>query len=215
FRKFSKKGDEIGWGTIGDASTSEGIFWETINAAGVLQVPMVVSVWDDGYGISVPRKYQTTKESISEVLAGFQRTDDKEGLEILTVKAWDYQALMETYKKAEKIARKEFVPVIIHVQEVTQPQGHSTSGSHERYKSKERLKWEEEFCCIKKMRNWLLEEGLATDEELNDIEEKARSKAEQGRDKAWEAFTAELERELKAVNDLLDKLQSESQHKGQ
>src|SRR5699024_4679856 len=215
FQKFSTDGREVAWGTIGDASTSVGIFWETMNAAGVLQVPLVMSVWDDGYGISVPRKLQTTKESISKALDGLQRTEDQEGLEILTVKAWDYPALIDAYAKAERIAREEQVPVLVHVQEVTQPQGHSTSGSHERYKSDEQLEWEEEFCCIKKMRNWLLEEGLATDEELNDIEEKARSKAEQGRDKAWEAFTAELERELKAVNDLLDKLQSESQHKGQ
>ncbi|MDZ7682322.1 MAG: thiamine pyrophosphate-dependent enzyme [Fodinibius sp.] len=149
----------MGWGTIGDASTSEGIFWETINAAGVLQVPMVLSVWDDGYGISVPRKYQTTKESISDVLAGFQRTEEQEGLEILTVKAWDYPALMETYAEAERIAREEHVPVLVHVKEVTQPQGHSTSGSHERYKSDERLEWEEEYCCLNKTRQWLLEEG--------------------------------------------------------
>ena len=162
FQKFSNEGNEIGWGTIGDASTSEGIFWETVNAAGVLQVPMVLSVWDDGYGISVPRKYQTTKESISDVLAGFQRTEDKEGLEILTVKAWDYSGLMETYEEAERIAREEHVPVLIHVKEVTQPQGHSTSGSHERYKSEERLEWEEEYCCINQTRQWLIEEEIAT-----------------------------------------------------
>src|SRR6056297_2825994 len=158
FQKFSNDGNEIGWGTIGDASTSEGIFWETINAAGVLQVPMVLSVWDDGYGISVPRKYQTTKESISDVLSGFQRTKDEEGLEILTVKAWDYPALMETYAEAERIAREEHVPVLVHVKEVTQPQGHSTSGSHERYKSDERLEWEEEYCCNNRIREWILEE---------------------------------------------------------
>src|SRR5699024_3609491 len=128
--------------TIGDASTSEGVFWETVNAAGVLQVPMVISVWDDGYGISVPRKYQTIKESISRALGGFQRTKSEKGFEILNVKGWNYPALLETYEKAAGVARKEHVPVLVHVEEVTQPQGHSTSGSHERYKSDERLRWE-------------------------------------------------------------------------
>src|SRR5690625_1548520 len=130
--KFSKGGREIAWGTIGDASTSEGIFWETLNAAGVLQVPMVISVWDDEYGISVPKKYQTIKESISKALRGFKRTKRQPGFEILTVKAWDYVELLEAYRKAESVAREEHVPVLVHVEEVTQPQGHSTSGSHER-----------------------------------------------------------------------------------
>ena len=212
FQKFSTEGKEIGWGTIGDASTSEGIFWETVNAAGVLQVPMVLSVWDDGYGISVPRKYQTTKESISDVLFGFQRTEEEEGFEILTVKAWDYQGLIETYKKAAEIAREEHVPVLIHVKEVTQPQGHSTSGSHERYKSDDRLAWEDEYCCINKMRHWLLEEELATEEELDRIEEEAQKEAEEGKNEAWNAFTSEMEEELETVSGLLDELSTESNH---
>ena len=145
FGRFSNKGSEVGFGTIGDASTSEGHFWETINAAGVLQVPMVVSVWDDGHGISVPKKYQTTKESISEVLKGFQRENGGNGYEIFRTKGWDYPHLCETYERAVKISREEHVPVLIHVEEVTQPQGHSTSGSHERYKSKDRLQWENDF----------------------------------------------------------------------
>jgi len=210
FQKFSDDGNEIAWGTIGDASTSEGVFWETVNAAGVLQVPMVLSVWDDGYGISVPRKYQTTKESISDVLAGFQRTEEKDGLEILTVKAWDYPALMETYAKAERIAREEHVPVLVHVKEVTQPQGHSTSGSHERYKSEERLEWEEEFCCINKTRNWLIEEDIATEEEIEEVEEAAKSEANEAQQAAWNAFKSELKEELKTAGAIIDELASES-----
>ncbi|WP_138430497.1 alpha-ketoacid dehydrogenase subunit alpha/beta [Fodinibius saliphilus] len=212
FQRFSENGDEIAWGTIGDASTSEGVFWETINAAGVLQVPMVMSVWDDGYGISVPRKYQTTKDSISEVLAGFQRTEDQEGLEILTVNAWDYPALLQTYSQAEQIAREEHVPVLIHVQEVTQPQGHSTSGSHERYKSDERLEWEEEFCCINKTRNWLLEEGIASEEELEALEERAKEEVKEAQKAAWKSFKDELKGELQSVENILDDLIAESSH---
>ncbi len=214
FQKFSQDGKEVAWGTIGDASTSEGVFWETINAAGVLQVPMVVSVWDDGYGISVPRKYQTTKESISEVLSGLQRTEEDEGIEILTVKGWDYPALLETYKKAAQIAREEHVPVLVHVQEVTQPQGHSTSGSHERYKSDKRLEWEEEHCCINKMRNWMLAEDIATEEELNTIEEAAKKEAKEGKDAAWKAFTTELKQDLDEATDLIDALINESNNRG-
>lgn len=210
FQKFSDEGNEIAWGTIGDASTSEGIFWETINAAGVLQVPMVLSVWDDGFGISVPREYQTTKESISEVLSGFQRTEEKGGLEILDVKAWDYPALLETYEKAAEIAREEHVPVLIHVKEVTQPQGHSTSGSHERYKSEERLEWEEEFCCIKKTREWILEEGIATDEELSEIEAEAKTEAQEAQKAAWKAFKSDLKKELNETLELIDGVIAES-----
>lgn len=210
FQKFSNKGNEIAWGTIGDASTSEGVFWETVNAAGVMQVPMVLSVWDDGFGISVPRKYQTTKESISEVLAGFQRTEDQEGLEILTVKGWDYPALLKTYEKAAKIARKEHVPVLVHVQEVTQPQGHSTSGSHERYKSEERLEWEEEYCCISQMKKWIIGEGIADESELEEIEEEAKNFVKQEQEAAWKAFTGEIKEELKEVNTIIDKMIAES-----
>lgn len=210
FKKFSRDGREVAWGTIGDASTSEGIFWETINAAGVLQVPIVMSVWDDGYGISVPRKYQTTKGSISEVLAGFQRTEEQEGWEILTVKAWDYNALMKTYEKAEQIARNEHVPVLVHVKEVTQPQGHSTSGSHERYKSDERLQWEEEYCCINKMRQWMLDEGIADEGRIEDIEKEAKQEVKKGKKEAWKAFRSEMKEELKTVQQLLENLASES-----
>ena len=163
---FSINGDEIAFGTIGNASTSEGIFFETINAAGVIQVPMILSIWDDDWGISVPSKYHTTKESISDLLKGFQRTKQKKGFAIFKAKGWDLKELYEVYHKAEIIARKEHTPVIIHVTEMTQPQGHSTSGSHERYKSKERLNWEKEFDCLKKMREYLISMNYADEKEL-------------------------------------------------
>lgn len=210
FQKFSDDGNEIAWGTIGDASTSEGVFWETLNAAGVLQVPMVLSVWDDGYGISVPKEYQTTKGSISDVLLGFQRTEEEKGLEIFTVEAWDYPALMETYREAADIARKEHVPVLIHVKEVTQPQGHSTSGSHERYKSDERLEWEEEFCCLNKSRAWIINEGIVSEEDLDTLEEEAKEEVSKAKGAAWDAFTSELKEELNEVDGLLDAMIEES-----
>lgn len=209
--KFSQNGNEIAWGTIGDSSTSEGPFWETINAAGVLQVPIVMSVWDDGYGISVPREHQTTKGSISEALAGFQRTDDKKGWEILTVKAWDYASLHDTYKKAEEIARNEHVPVLVHVLEVTQPQGHSTSGSHERYKSKERLQWEDDFCCLNKMRQWIISQKISDEKTLDSIEEEAKQEVRQAQKAAWKAFTDEMNSEVKQVEDLLNDLTKNSE----
>lgn len=209
--KFSQNGNEIAWGTIGDSSTSEGPFWETINAAGVLQVPIVMSVWDDGYGISVPREHQTTKGSISEALAGFQRTDDKKGWEILTVKAWDYASLHDTYQKAEEIARNEHVPVLVHVLEVTQPQGHSTSGSHERYKSKERLQWEDDFCCLNKMRQWILSQKISDEKTLDSIEEEAKQEVRQAQKAAWKAFTDEMNGEVKQVEDLLNDLTKNSE----
>lgn len=189
---FSNNGNEIAWGTIGNASTSEGLFWETINAAGVLQVPMVMNVWDDEYGISVHAKHQTTKENISEVLSGFQRNDKGEGYEILKVKGWDYPALIETYQKAEKIAREEHVPVLIHVLEVTQPQGHSTSGSHERYKSKERLEWEKEFDCNQKMREFIINSEIATDEELKALEKEIKTEVRDAKNEAWKNYTQEI-----------------------
>lgn len=210
WKKFSNKGNEIAFGTIGDASTSEGVFWETINAGGVLQVPMVVSVWDDGYGISVSKKYQTTKESISEILKGFQRTKDQDGYEILTVKAWDYQGLMETYEKAAKIAREEHVPVLVHVQEVTQPQGHSTSGSHERYKSEERLKWEEEYCCLERLRRWILENAIAKADKLDELEEEAQNEVDEAKKAAWKAFMDPIKEEKATVIELINKLKDES-----
>lgn len=190
--KFSNEGNEIAWGTIGNASTSEGMFFETINAAGVLQVPMVISIWDDGYGISVSNKDQTTKESISEALQGFQRTDTEKGLEIIRVKGWDYLALIEAYEKATTLARTEHVPVMVHVTELTQPLGHSSSGSHERYKSKERLEWEKEYDCNLKMREWILKEGLAKEAELIKMEEAALKEVRAARRASWEAYQAPI-----------------------
>ena len=190
--KFSDNGNEIAWGTIGNASTSEGMFFEAVNAAGVLQVPMVISIWDDGYGISVSNKDQTTKHSISEALKGFQRTETEEGFEILKVKGWDYLALIETYAYAEKVAREAHVPVLIHVTELTQPLGHSSSGSHERYKSKARLEWEKEYDCNLKMREWILKEGLAKEEELEHIEKNAISEVRSARREAWNLYQAPI-----------------------
>lgn len=190
--KFSNEGNEIAWGTIGNASTSEGMFFETINAAGVLQVPMVISIWDDGYGISVSNKDQTTKESISEALQGFQRTDNEKGLEIIRVKGWDYLALIEAYEKAATLARTEHVPVMVHVTELTQPLGHSSSGSHERYKSKERLEWEKEYDCNLKMREWILKEGLAKEAELIKMEEAALKQVRAAKRASWEAYQAPI-----------------------
>jgi pyruvate/2-oxoglutarate/acetoin dehydrogenase E1 component/TPP-dependent pyruvate/acetoin dehydrogenase alpha subunit len=210
WKKFSDKGNEIAFGTIGDASTSEGVFWETINAGGVLQIPMVVSVWDDGFGISVSKKYQTTKESISEILSGFQRTKDKAGYEILTVKAWDYEALLETYEKAAQIAREEHVPVLVHVQEVTQPQGHSTSGSHERYKDEDRLNWEEEYCCLEKLRQWIIDNDIAKADKLDELENEAKAEINEAKKAAWDAFMKPIKDEKKTILELLSKLQEES-----
>ncbi len=202
-KKFSDNGNEIAWGTIGNASTSEGVFWEALNAAGVMKIPMVMNIWDDEYGISVHAKYQTTKQNISEILKGFQRDKSGDGLEILTVKGWDYPALVETYRKAEKIAREEHVPVVIHVTELVQPQGHSTSGSHERYKSEERLQWEREYDGLRKFREWILENNLATEEELDEIEEWAKKRAKQAAKTAWERFTAPKKEEKKELLQIL------------
>lgn len=204
--KFSVNGNEIAWGTIGNASTSEGLFWETINAAGVMQVPMVMNIWDDEYGISVHAKHQTTKENISEILKGFQRDEKNKGYEIMVVKGWDYPALVETYEKAEKIAREEHVPVIIHVIELTQPQGHSTSGSHERYKSKERLEWEAEYDCNAQMRKWMISQNIATEEELSELEKDIKKQVRDGKKKAWENLSKPIEKEKKKVIELLEKL---------
>ncbi|MDG1477410.1 MAG: thiamine pyrophosphate-dependent enzyme, partial [Vicingaceae bacterium] len=206
FTKFSNKGNEVAFGTIGDASTSEGQFWEAINAMGVIQVPVVMSVWDDGQGISVSKKYQTTKESISDVLKGFKRENGSNGFEIFKVKAWDYPALMETYEKAVKIAREEHCPVLVHVEEVTQPQGHSTSGSHERYKSKERLAWELEYCCVKKFREFIIENKIATDEELVVIEKEGKKEVSAQKRAAWTAYLNPIKEEQTAVVALLEKV---------
>jgi 2-oxoisovalerate dehydrogenase E1 component len=210
FEKFSKGGNEIAFGTIGDASTSEGMFWETINAAGVMQVPMLVSVWDDGYGISVPIGYQTTKNSISEALKGMQRDKSTKGYEIIKVKAWDYSALCEAYEKAAQLCRKEHVPVLMHVEECTQPQGHSTSGSHERYKNPERLQWEKDFDGIKKMKEWILKFAIATDAELSQLEEQAKTDVKDAKNRAWKEYLDEIKQDQVLVLGLLQKVAANS-----
>ncbi len=204
FSKFSLKGNEVAFGSIGDASTSEGHFWETVNAAGVLQVPMALSIWDDGYGISVPKKYQTTKGSISGLLKGFEKTDDKEGFLIYKAKGWDYPSLCKVYEEGIQRCREEHIPVIFHIEEVTQPMGHSTSGSHERYKSAERLKWEEEFDGLKKMREWILDSDLATGEELDNIVKEASDEARQARKNGWNAYTEPIKKERESLVKIID-----------
>ncbi|QXU39714.1 thiamine pyrophosphate-dependent enzyme [Pedobacter sp. D749] len=205
-KHFSVSGNEVAFGTIGNASTSEGVFFEAINAAGVLQIPMAVSIWDDAYGISVPAKYQTTKEDISEVLKGFQRNADQPGYEIYKVKGWDYPALCEVYEKAINVCRDEHVPVLIHVTELTQPQGHSTSGSHERYKSKDRLSWETEYDCIQKMRAWMLESAVATEEEIAEVEKNAKVFVRNAQKEAWNEFLDSIKPEQKQVVDLISSM---------
>ncbi len=201
FEKFTRKGNEVVFCTIGDASTSEGLFWESINAMGVLQVPMAVFVWDDGYGISVPRKYQTTKNSISDALAGMQYDPKKGGVHIYTAKGWDYPSLMQTVQMGIDKVRETHIPAIFHVQEVTQPQGHSTSGSHERYKSKERLDWEKDFDCIVKMKQFLMDNEIASIEELNQIEEEAKQEARNAKQRAWDKFINPIKSQIQqAVN---------------
>jgi pyruvate/2-oxoglutarate/acetoin dehydrogenase E1 component/TPP-dependent pyruvate/acetoin dehydrogenase alpha subunit len=214
FKELSDKGNEVAFGTIGDASTSEGQFWEAINAVGVLQVPAVIAVWDDGYGISVPKKYQTTKGSISEVLKGFERTKDKPGIVILKSKGWDYPHLLKTFKEGVEIARRDHVPVLFHIEEITQPQGHSTSGSHERYKSEERLKWEEEFDGLKKMREWILKEGIATDQELNAIEKEAIDESKKAKKEAWKKFKAPVKEERDKLVELIDNRSCQCKREG-
>ncbi|MFD2824594.1 thiamine pyrophosphate-dependent enzyme [Lacinutrix iliipiscaria] len=210
---FSNQGNEVAWGTIGNASTSEGLFFETINAAGVLQVPMVMSVWDDEYGISVHAKHQTTKENISEILKGFQRDEDHNGYEIFRVNGWDYPALVDTYQKASQVAREEHVPVLIHINELTQPQGHSTSGSHERYKNAERLAWEAEFDCNVKMREWLISNSIATDEELSAIEKDIKKQVRDGKKAAWSAFNNPLVQERDELVALIESVANSSTNK--
>jgi pyruvate/2-oxoglutarate/acetoin dehydrogenase E1 component len=210
--KFSINGNEVAWGTIGNASTSEGLFFETINAAGVLQVPVVMSVWDDEYGISVHAKYQTTKENISEILKGFQRDSNNEGYEILTVKGWDYPSLIDVYQKAAKIAREEHVPVLIHVRELTQPQGHSTSGSHERYKNADRLAWETEFDCLKQMKKWLIDNGFSTEENLDSIASQAKKDVLEGKKAAWNAFVSPIKAEQLELVNLLKEIAKSSKN---
>ncbi|CAN5409819.1 alpha-ketoacid dehydrogenase subunit alpha/beta [soil metagenome] len=206
FTQFSINGNEVAFGTIGNASTSEGMFFEAFNAAGVLQVPMLISVWDDDYGISVPKEYHTTKGDISKVLQGFQRSEGENGFEIFRVKGWEYENLINTYLEAEQICREEHVPVMVHVLEITQPQGHSTSGSHERYKSKERLAWEAEYDCIKKMREWMLENDIASPKELDEIEEEAKQTAKKAKNDAWKAFETSIKTDHNQAVKLLEEL---------
>ncbi len=219
--KFSKNGNEIAWGTIGNASTSEGLFFEAFNAAGVLQIPMIISVWDDEYGISVPAKYQTTKESISEILKGFQRENDKDGYEIFVINGWDYVQLMAVYQKAAKIAREQHIPVLIHVKELTQPQGHSTSGSHERYKAKERLEWEREHDCIAKMREWILDFELQNENgqilrfvedeaELIMLEKEAKKHVANAKRNAWSSFIGEIKESAQELISILKACEAKS-----
>ncbi len=211
--KFSDNGNEIAWGTIGNASTSEGHFWETINAAGVLQVPMVMSVWDDEYGISVHARHQTTKENISEILKGFQRDEDNKGYEIIVVNGWNYVALVEAYEKASAIARSTHSPVLIHVNELTQPQGHSTSGSHERYKDEDRLTWERAFDCNVKFKEWVLENNFATEEELDAIDKDIKKQVRDGKKAAWTAYSQPMKDELSGLLPLLENAASNSEDK--
>jgi 2-oxoisovalerate dehydrogenase E1 component len=218
FSIFTDNGNEVAFGTIGDASTSEGPFWETINAAGVLQVPMVMSVWDDGFGISVPREFQTTTGSISQALAGMQRTNEFKGFEIYESKGWDYAHLCATYEKAVNLSRNEHVPTFVHVKEVNQPQGHSTSGSHERYKSAERLKWETEFDCIAKFKEWILnfkagDLTLADETILSEIQVEAKSKVREAKNKAWANYTESIQTDLKACLTLLENVLAETSQK--
>jgi pyruvate/2-oxoglutarate/acetoin dehydrogenase E1 component/TPP-dependent pyruvate/acetoin dehydrogenase alpha subunit len=203
---FSDNGNEVAWGTIGNASSSEGHFFEAINAAGVLQIPMVISVWDDGYGISVPAKYQTTKENISEILKGFQRDEKGNGFEIIVAKGWNYAELVAAYDKASKIAREEHVPVLVHVTELTQPQGHSTSGSHERYKSKERLDWEQQYDCVEKFREFIIDNSIASIDEIEALETEAKVHVNNAKKAAWEAYLSPIKNEVKQCVDLLEQL---------
>ena len=204
---FSRNGDEIAWGMIGNASCAEGMFWESINAAGVLQAPMIVSIWDDNYGISVPNEFQITKGNISELLKGFQRDPkQKQGYDIYTVKGWDYPALCETYIAAASIVRWEHVPAIIHVTDLTQPQGHSTSGSQERYKSKERLEWESEYDCVRKMREWMIGQGIATGEEVSALERQDVQTVREAQRRAWDAYRAPINTEIETVDGFLERL---------
>jgi len=208
---FSVKGNEVAFGTIGNGSTSEGLFFETLNAAGVLQVPMAISVWDDAYAISVPARLQTTKEDISEILKGFQRAPGTNGYEIFKVKGWDYVALCETYERAIAVCRAEHVPVLIHVIEMTQPQGHSTSGSHERYKSKDRLAWEDEHDCLLQMRKWMIASAVATEAEMDEIEALAKKYVREIQRQVWNELSEEITYELNEASRLIEQLARESQ----
>ncbi len=211
--KFTEGGSEVAWGTIGNASTSEGLFFETINAAGVLQVPMVISVWDDTYGISVHAKHQTTKESISEILSGFQRSQNNPGFEIIQVKGWDYPALVGAYESASELARTKHIPVLIHVTELTQPQGHSTSGSHERYKNSDRLSWEKEFDCLTQFKNWLIQKEYCTQQQLSHVEADCEQEVKTAQKSAWKAYLAPILEEQKNLLHVLTPLLTKTSNK--
>jgi len=213
FERFSNGGREVAFGTIGNASCAEGLFWETVNAVGVLRSPMVLSIWDDGYGISVPNEHQVTKGDVGELLEGFRKTDGGSGYRIYRVRGWDYPALLETYRDAVEGARRDHTPAILHVYDLTQPQGHSTSGSHERYKSPERLRFEEEYCCVRRMREWLLAEGIAGEEELDRIAAEARERVREERLAAWEAYRAPIEAELETAVARIRELASEASNR--
>ncbi|MFN3404120.1 MAG: thiamine pyrophosphate-dependent enzyme [Cytophagaceae bacterium] len=215
FTTFSDNGNEVAFGTIGNAATAEGIFFEAVNAAGVLQIPMIVSIWDDGYGISVPQEYQTTKVDISKMFEGFRRTNEERGIEIYKVNGWDYEALCRTYRDAAKLAREQHVPSLIHVAELSQPLGHSTSGSHERYKSKERLRWEEEYDCNKKFREWIINSGIASEDEIKEIEYQAFEKVKRARINAWNAFVDSMKGDYNEAMDLLTHAIQESSNSHQ
>jgi pyruvate/2-oxoglutarate/acetoin dehydrogenase E1 component/TPP-dependent pyruvate/acetoin dehydrogenase alpha subunit len=204
FKNLSNNGNEICFCTIGDASTSEGHFWETINAAGVLQIPLAVFVWDDGYGISVPKKYQTTKASISEALSGMQKTEGTNGIDIYNLKGWDYAGMCEVLEPALQRIRETHTPALFHVEEITQPQGHSTSGSHERYKTPERLEWEKEWDCIKQMKEWIVENTLATMEELSAIQDEAKEYVKAGKQSAWEKYISPIKEQVNKTIELLN-----------
>jgi pyruvate/2-oxoglutarate/acetoin dehydrogenase E1 component/TPP-dependent pyruvate/acetoin dehydrogenase alpha subunit len=210
-KQFSINGNEVAFGTIGNASAAEGMFWEAINACGVLMAPVLMSIWDDGYGISVPNKYQMTKDNVGECLSGFAYdAKKKSGYKIYTVKGWDYEGLVETYKKAIKETREKHIPSIIHVVEVTQPQGHSTSGSHERYKSKERLQWEQDYDCIEQMKQYLVKNGYATEEECNGIYDQAKKDVRTAQKDAFAEFDTPVKAEKKQVIEMLKQLEAES-----
>ena len=218
---FSDQGNEVVFCTIGDASTSEGVFWESINAAGVMHVPMAISVWDDGYGISVPSKYQTTKESISEILKGFQLNKKGQGIDIYKAKGWDYPGLIEIYQAGIKKIRETHIAAVFHIEELTQPQGHSTSGSHERYKSKDRLKWEKEHDCLLKMEEWIQQTGVASEQEIKQIKQQAKKEVKEAKDRAWKAYNDPNKVKLQELQDIyhlipsgnnqLDKIKEELQ----
>jgi pyruvate/2-oxoglutarate/acetoin dehydrogenase E1 component/TPP-dependent pyruvate/acetoin dehydrogenase alpha subunit len=210
---FSDQGNEVCFATIGDASTSEGHFWEVVNAAGVQRVPLAISIWDDGYGISVPKELQTTKGSVSEILEGFRVDDKGRGFDLYRAKGWDYPSLVKMYKMGIEKVRRTHIPAIFHIEELTQPQGHSTSGSHERYKSEERLEWERDFDCIRKMREWLLSIRIATAEELDAIQLASKKEVYAVKKTAWNSFQAEIKEEIDEVVQIMQAIAPKSKRK--